>query len=161
MDGKYLTKNNEAIYLRTAIQGDRAAIHDIDIKSYERPWTPKEYQARRDYTRVAIVQNRVVGFWVATLDEILDEEYISLIKLAVTPSYRRQGIGTVLLEDVLFNYNNLSCVTAILDIQEEAQFFLKSNGFQFVKKLNDVKIGGFGNVSCYYFRKDNAHSCSD
>lgn len=155
MDGEHFTKDGKPIYLRTAIQGDRESIENIDLKSHELLWDKKKFDSHKDATRVAIVDNRVIGFWVATNENDLDNEYINLLRLAVTPSYRRQGIGSILLKDILFNYNNLPCSTLVLEIEIEAQYFLAHHGFQYEKTLKTINVSGLGETSIYYFKRES------
>lgn len=154
MDGKYKTKDDRLITLRTGILGDRVSIQNIDIKSFDLPWGDRKFKLNKDVTRVAIVDGRVVAFWIATIEEAGDIEYVNILRLAVTPSFRRLGIGSVLMEDILVNYNYLACSTLVLDYQLSAQMFLKSNGFKYIKSLREVPIPGIGNSQTYLFRRD-------
>lgn len=154
MDGKFKTKNGKLIYLRTAINSDFKSIRNIDIKSFDPEWPTKKFETHRDSTRVAIIKNRVVGFWVATLEASIDEdEHINLLRLAVTPSFRRKRVGTALMIDMLANYNDLMCTTILTDIQETGQFFLASQGFRHIKNLRKIDIPGIGEVISYFFKR--------
>ncbi|MCH7649280.1 MAG: GNAT family N-acetyltransferase, partial [Thaumarchaeota archaeon] len=93
MDGNSI--NGDRVFLRTAINSDFESILNIDLKSFDPSWEPKKFEAHRETTRVLIIKDRVVGFWVATLET---EEHINLLRLAVTPAFRRIGVGTVLME---------------------------------------------------------------
>lgn len=154
MDGKFKTKDGRLITLRTAILGDKASIINIDIKSFDLPWGERKFKMFKDATRVAIVDGRVVAFWVATTEESGTMEYINLLRLAVTPSFRLLGIGSILMEDILVNYKNLFCSTIVLDYQLPAQMFLKSNGFKYIKSLREVHVPGIGDSQTYLFRRD-------
>jgi len=148
--------NSHKVFLRTAINSDFESIMNIDLKSFDPPWEPKKFEAYRESTRVLIIKDRVVGFWVATLEVPIEEhEYINLLRLAVTPSFRRIGIGAVLMEDLLVNYNRLICATVLTDIQVTGQFFLKSQGFKHIKTLRKIDIPGIGEVTTYYFKKES------
>ena len=149
MDG-----NSHRVFLRTAINSDIDSIMNIDLKSFDPPWEPRKFEAHRESTRVLIIKDRVVGFWVATLEVPIEEhEYINLLRLAVTPSFRRIGIGAVLMEDLLVNFNRLMCATVLTDIQVEGQFFLKSQDFKHIKTLRKIKIPGIGEVTSYFFKR--------
>lgn len=142
------------VFLRTAINSDFESIMNIDLKSFDLPWEPKKFEAYRESTRVLIIKDRVVGFWVATLEiPVKEQEYINLLRLAVTPSFRRIGIGTVMVEDLLVNYNRLMCATVLTEIQVESQFFLKSQDFKYIKTLRKVDIPGIGEVTTYFFKR--------
>lgn len=155
MDGKFTTHDGNLIYLRTAINSDFKSILNIDIKSFDPEWPIKKFESNRKSTRVAIVQNRIVGFWVATLETSIDEEqHIGLLRLAVTPSFRRQRIGTILINDMLTNYDHLMCVTILTDIQEEGQLFLAAQGFSHIKTLRKIDIPGIGSITSYFFKRN-------
>lgn len=154
MDGKFKTKSGKLIYLRTAINSDYKAIRNIDLKSFDPEWPVEKFETHRDSTRVAIIKNRVVGFWVATLEtDINEDEYVNLLRLAITPSFRRKGVGTVLMFDMLANYNNLMCATILTDIQEAGQFFLANQRFRHIKNLRKIDIPGIGEVTSYFFKR--------
>ena len=161
MDGNSI--NGDRVFLRTAINSDFESILNIDLKSFDPSWESKKFETHRESTRVLIIKDRVVGFWVATLEVPIEEhEYINLLRLAVTPAFRRIGIGTVLMEDLLVNFNHLMCATVLTDIQVEGQFFLKSQGFKHIKTLRKINIPGIGEVTTYFFKKEsNEHCCSN
>ena len=156
------TKSSHPIYLRTAINSDFKSILNIDLKSFDPEWSIEKFESHRESTRVAIVQDRVVGFWVACLEISINYENITLLRLAVTPSFRRQGIGAALMEDMLTNYNHLMCATILIDTQKEGQLFLVSQGFRCIKTLRKVNIPGIGEITSYFFkRKSGEHTCFD
>ena len=101
-------------------------LHDIDIKSYDfRVWDMHKFMMTDTYVYVA--SERVVAFlsWERWKEELL------ILKLGVTPSFRRQGIGTNLINSVLSRGLVTNCV--VFEESLAGQLMLKNNGFKFLR----------------------------
>lgn len=85
-------------FVRPAYPTDLNYVMDIDLKSYEYPWTQDDWQTINDdktyHKFVATLSTRPIGFAIWTKEE--NEAVI--IRLAVKRSHQRQGAGSRLLE---------------------------------------------------------------
>ena len=114
--------------IRYTEPADGPYLHDIDIKSYDfSVWKTRRFLTTDTY--VYIADNRPVAFisWEHKEDELL------ILKLAVTPAFRRQGIGTTLINSVLSRGLLTACVVFEQDLG--AQLMLKKNAFLFTKSV--------------------------
>ncbi len=114
--------------IRYTEPADGPYLHDIDIKSYDfNVWNTRQFLTTDTY--VYLVDKRPVGFisWQHREEELL------ILKLAVTPSFRRQGIGTTLLDSVLSRGLITDCVVFEDDLG--AQLMLKKNKFEYIKSI--------------------------
>lgn len=86
--------------IRSIMIKDLNWLMDIDIKSYEYPWSIEQWKKLADGLQyvilVALVKNVPVGF--VAYDRTQGE--VEILRIAVKPSYRRKGIGTKLLYTV-------------------------------------------------------------
>ena len=115
--------------IRYTEPADGAYLHDIDIKSYDHNvWMTRQFLTTDTY--VYLADSRVVGFisWMHKDDDLL------ILKLAVTPSFRRQGIGTTLVNSVLSRQLITLCVVFEEDLG--AQLMLKNNLFKYKKTIH-------------------------
>ncbi len=111
---------------------DGPYLHDIDIKSYDHSvWKTRRFITTDTYVYVA--DKRPVAFvsW-----QHHNEDELLILKLAVTPSFRRQGIGTILLNSVLSRGLITTCVVFEHDL--EAQLMLKKNSFKYLRTVIKV-----------------------
>ncbi len=114
--------------IRYTEPADGPYLHDVDIKSYDfNVWKTRQFLTTDTYVYVA--DGRPVAFisWKHKEEELL------ILKLAVTPSFRRQGIGTTLINSVL----SRGLITACVVFEEDlgGQLMLKKNGFKFARTV--------------------------
>lgn len=112
--------------IRYTEPADGPYLHDIDIKSYDyNVWKTRQFLTTDTY--VYIADSRIVAFisWKHKEDELL------ILKLGVTPSFRRQGIGTTLINSVLSRGLVTNCIVFEDDLG--GQLMLKKNGFRFLR----------------------------
>lgn len=115
--------------IRYTEPADGPFLHDIDIKSYDHHvWNTRQFLTNDTYVYVA--DGRPVAFisWNNKEGELL------ILKLAVTPSFRRQGIGTTLINSVLSRQMVTACV--IFEEDLGGQLMLKKNGFLYTKTVH-------------------------
>lgn len=106
--------------MRDAQARDIAAIEAVS------EFTPTEIRQRLHLIRVGIVNREVVCLWFGFHSG-------RVAKFIVAPKWRRQGIGTVMLLDVLETVVSAGCSQyirfMITESNLDAQLFMKVNGF--------------------------------
>jgi len=96
---------------------DIDSVLDISSLSFSIPWSRDSYiqELTNPLARylVAKIDNKVVGFvgtWI-----VLDESHIT--NIAIHPSYRKQGIGSSLLEEFLRYCKGQGCIAFTLEVR--------------------------------------------
>lgn len=107
-------------------------VYEVESLSFSYPWSiaslKRELTHEFSHYYVALLGDEVVGY--CGLWMILDEGHIT--NIAVHPSYRRQGIGQLLMDHLLkvANENNLSGLTLEVRLSNfAAQTLYSKNGF--------------------------------
>ncbi len=112
-------------YIRDGESADLAPITDIERESPGSAcWNPDAYLAHD--LRVAVWKNRVAGF-VITRRVAADET--ELLNIAVAPVFRRRGVGTALIRDVLRRFPG-PIFLEVRDSNLGARKFYEVLGFQ-------------------------------
>lgn len=134
----YRTSNGDVL-IREFRSRDLAHVQNIDLKSYELQWDEDKWALHFDQTHVAVVNRRVVGFWTARITGSI----IQILKLAVTPAFRRMKIGTLLLHDLIQSDLNAEYVQALIgESQLSALCFLRSRSFKITSKIPNYPVVG-------------------
>jgi ribosomal-protein-alanine N-acetyltransferase len=101
--------------------------------SFSSPWSETAfYQELRKYyalSKVAVLQDKIIGYICVNL--IFDEGHI--LNLAVHPDFRRQGIATRLMEEILKASGGKNCGVFYLEVRgsnTEARMFYERLGFK-------------------------------
>ena len=123
-------------YIRWMIRRDMAEVVDIEHRAFPYPWTEEDFikalRERNVIGQVAEVEDKVVGYMIYELRK----GRIQLLNLAVDIDYRRQGIGTQLLNMHVKrnreakNQHKRKIVTAVCEMNLDAQKWLASRGFR-------------------------------
>jgi [ribosomal protein S18]-alanine N-acetyltransferase len=111
--------------IRNCSLKDLSRVEQIENASFSNPYSALTFwtlaHGRNNIFRVITVngaeESFVVGYSIAKIERDEDDLFIGhLISLAVAPGYRRHGIGTKLLDDVLIQIknNNVSETTRVL-----------------------------------------------
>lgn len=130
-----LNDEDKPVYLRQYISKDWCFVRDIELKTYDDPWDESFWNSKVNFTRVAIVDKRVVGFWVA--NQLAD--YCAINRVAVHPRHQRKGIGSILLHDIEESFPELSIFRVLVfEYQESAFFALRKNGYEVVQNLGRI-----------------------
>lgn len=104
-------------HVRDAVEGDLAHIVDIDIKTFENPWSSEEWCARHHQVLVATYFGTPVG--VMALCRTSDGD-LDVRKLAVKQSYRGRGIGRLLLAAAARCAQQARCVCLFMVLPERS-----------------------------------------
>jgi ribosomal-protein-alanine N-acetyltransferase len=123
---------------RVVTDRDLDAVLEIEALSFTNPWTREMYLREMDNPRVShiyLVRVRSAGgeivagfcsFWL-----VFDELHIN--NLAIHPMYRRQGIGSALLQHAMRTAAQLGARRATLEVRrsnEEARRIYERLGFE-------------------------------
>ena len=88
----------QTVHIRWMIRRDLPSILAIESKSFEFPWTEDEFvrclRQRDCIGMVAECAERVVGFMIYELQRTR----IHVLSFAVHPEYRRQSVGSAMIE---------------------------------------------------------------
>lgn len=105
------------IVIREMSPDDVAEIARIERDSFTAPWTETSFRtelySKFAITRVAVLDGLVAGY--ICVRQIADECH--LLDLAVRPDYRRRGIASLLLNDVLPDIEAADCRALYLEVR--------------------------------------------
>jgi ribosomal-protein-alanine N-acetyltransferase len=111
---------------------DIPRVLEIERMSFSAPWSESAflYEIHKSYAynRVAVRENSIVGY--LCVNYILDEGHI--MNLAVHPEFRRQGIATVLMGEVIRAMRRKGCDALYLEVRTSnsvAKNFYERFGF--------------------------------
>lgn len=129
-----------SVLVRLIEEKDLHDIIEISALSFSLPWSEASYMQELSNPiakyLVAVVDNKVVGFagtWI-----VLNESHIT--NIAVHPNYRKQQIGSKLLEGLLKYCDSLGCTQYELEVRmsnKAAQALYSKFGF----KENGIRKG--------------------
>ncbi len=126
-----MTAQLKQLLTRPATDKDLDYILPIEQNSFDIPWTIEDFIISLDdkhiKIRVAERNKKVVGYMVYESDK----REILLSNIAVAVDYRREGIGTYLIDELLHGLNKKRscCVAFIREKNLAGQLFFKSCGF--------------------------------
>lgn len=149
--------NKRAILkIRWAYQSDAKAIHAIECLSFKEPWTYKEVcrAVRNPCVRcmgmVATIDEEIVGYIMYENQKT----QLEILNLAVSPKYRRSGIGTALVKKLVSKMSHQTRTAIVAPIVEdnlEAHLFFKAIGFKCTGTLPRFFDGKDGYRDAYNF----------
>lgn len=113
--------------VRTASEADLPAIAEIQASTAEASqWDPRDYLGYE--CRVAEHGGSVVGFVVT---RVVAEREQEILNLAVAPGLRRQGVGRLLLSDILDRHTG-DFFLEVRESNQSARRFYARFGFKMV-----------------------------
>lgn len=123
-----------SVYVRKMTLEDVPVVVQLDQMSFSLPWPERSFRFEltdnpASRCRVAEVDGRVVGMIVAWL--LVDEVHIATI--ATHPEYRRQGIASRLLSNILLHGIDEGAQSSFLEVRESnlaAQEMYKKFGYE-------------------------------
>lgn len=128
------------IHIRWMIRRDMPEVSAIEEKSFDFPWSEEEFirclRQRNCVGMVAERDDKVVGFMIYELHK----NRLHLLNFAVDPAYRREGVGSAMLEKLTSKLSHKRRHKITLETRESnlpAQLFLKKNGFRAISVLRD------------------------
>lgn len=119
--------------IREAIERDKDAILNIEVKTNYYPWSEEDLERvwprARTHCYLADYNCKIVGFVI--VEEVKRKMFIH--NLGVLSHYRRLHVGTELIQRVLSKTHIGSFFACVRERDLDIQFFLKANGFKAVK----------------------------
>ncbi|MEW6068461.1 MAG: ribosomal protein S18-alanine N-acetyltransferase [Nitrospirota bacterium] len=98
-------------------EDDIPDILEIERRSFTTPWSEtsflNELQKTFSITKVAVLENHIIGYFCANY--IFDEGHI--LNLAVHHDFRRQGIGTALMNNAINELKEKDCRFLYLEVR--------------------------------------------
>lgn len=114
---------------------DVSEVVEIERMSFATPWSEAAFLGEilklYSLTKVAVLEGKIIGY--ICVEHIMDEGHI--LNLAVHPDFRRRGIGTKLMEEVLDELKKNDCRYLYLEVRFSnlgARKFYESFGFRVV-----------------------------
>lgn len=110
----------QSIVLREMHTDDLAAVCAIEQQVQYAPWSEKLFADGLNRHRCIVVvnqQQQIVGFSIVQF--IVDEAH--LLNIAVEPTQQKQGIGKILLDDVLMISQQQKASTIFLEVRASNQ----------------------------------------
>jgi ribosomal-protein-alanine N-acetyltransferase len=126
--------------IRNAQEGDLPKIMEIEHLSFGVQWDYYDFKASlKDVFRLYLnrLEHNIVGFIIACCNKLSQRGII--IRLAVHPDYRGQGIATALIQDCFEQLKNMDLHEVELDvniINAGAVCLYKRVGFQVVQVVS-------------------------
>ncbi|MEW6570440.1 MAG: ribosomal protein S18-alanine N-acetyltransferase [Nitrospirota bacterium] len=128
------------VVIREMHEEDLDEILKIERMSFSTPWSEaaflNEIHKTNSLTRVALLNNKVVGY--TCVNYIHGEAHI--LNLAVRPEFRRTGIATALMKDVIDKLKKKDCGFVYLEVRVSsmgARRFYERLGFKIVGVRRD------------------------
>ena len=126
-------KEQATINVRWMIRRDMPAVVDIESRSFESAWVEEDFiQCLRNRSCVGMVAEtedyRIVGYMIYELAA----NRLELVNFAVDVDFRRQGIGSQMLQVLQkkLSRNRRTCLSLVIRESNLAgQLFFKANGF--------------------------------
>jgi len=133
-------KHEVAVHIRWMIRRDMPEVLDIEMSSFEFPWTEDDFirclRQRNCIGMVAEHDERVIGFMIYELHK----NQLHILNFAVLPEFRRRGAGRQMVAKLIGKLSNQRRNKILLEVREtnlEAQLFFRDMGFRAVTVLRD------------------------
>ncbi len=134
----------DKLIIRDMQEGDITAVVKIEQMSFSTPWSEKfflnELYKKYSLVKVAVFKDKIIGYICA--DYQLHEAFI--LNLAVHPDFRRLGVATILVNDVINALKKKGCIFLYLKVRVSntgAQEFYLRSGF----KVESIRKKYYGN----------------
>jgi ribosomal-protein-alanine N-acetyltransferase len=105
------------LIIRDMQEGDIPAIMEIERSSFTTPWSDisflSEIYKKNGISRIALYEEKLIGY--ICVNYVLHEAH--LLNLAVHEDFRRRGVGTILLNEILKELKKKGCVFMYLEVR--------------------------------------------
>ena len=123
------------LLIRKMRAADVSEVVEIERMSFTAPWSEAAFLGEilklYSLTKVAALRGKIIGY--ICVEHIMDEGHI--LNLAVHPDFRRHGLGTKLLEEVMDELKKNDCRYLYLEVRVSnlgARKFYERSGFRVV-----------------------------
>ena len=120
---------NFQIQIKDFSKGYTNQVYEILKENFETPWNKKLINASCKISKIAIVNNQVVGY--ICVDFVFDEAEIHMI--AVKKDFQNKKVGSSLLKEVIGTLKEKNIKKLFLEVNESnkiAIYFYKKFGFK-------------------------------
>ena len=141
------------VLIRPMTVRDFGAVYELGVRCYKVTDKPYNYWSIREvadhlqgapqFCAVADDAGKIVGFALGTDSFELIADTAHLEWVAVAPEYRRQGLGSRLLNQLVDKARKLGCVSVVADIASENAY----------SRAMAQKLGFAEGISVTYFMK--------
>ena len=133
-------KQDLCVHIRWMIRRDMTEVLDIENTSFEFSWSEEDFirclRQRNCIGMVAEHDERVAGFMIYELHRTR----LHVLNFAVTPEYRRRGVGQQMIDKLIGKLSNQRRNKILLEVRETnlaAQLFFRDLGFRAISVLRD------------------------
>ena len=134
------TRQQLRVHIRWMIRRDMAEVLQIEKESFEFPWSEDDFirclRQRNCIGMVAEHDDRVAGFMIYELHRTR----LHVLNFAVHPAHRRAGIGTMMVDKLVYKLTSHRREKITLAVRERnlaAQVFFRSHGFSATRLLHN------------------------
>jgi len=132
------TATTTAVHVRWMIRRDLERVLAIENDSFEFPWREDDFvwclKHRNNIGMVAEHGERIMGFVMYELAKT----HLRILNFAVDSRFRRQGVGTVMIDKLkakLYEQRRNRLLLEVRDSNLPGQLFFRSQGFRAVNVL--------------------------
>jgi ribosomal-protein-alanine N-acetyltransferase len=118
--------------IREMQESDIPAIMEIERSSFTTPWSEisflNEIYKKYGISKVAVFEGKLIGY--ICVNYVLHESHI--LNLAVDQDFRKRGVGTILMNEIVRELKKKECVFIFLEVRVSnngAQAFYERFGF--------------------------------
>ena len=135
------TQQQSRFLVRFMIRRDLPYVLDTEHRSFDLPWTEREFACLHPHEHVCRVADTLDGRVLGHVLYTSNKGRMHIVRLAVHPQHRRQGVGRALvtkLQQVLRQNVNAASGFITADVSEyglAAQLFFRSLGFRWVETI--------------------------
>ena len=115
------------------LESDISAVLEIEQVSFATPWPGRSFSEEickvYGFSRVAVLDGKVIGYACADYEQ----HESRILKVAVCQDFRRRGVGTMLMNDMISELKKKGCIFMYLKVRASnagAQKFYQSFGFR-------------------------------
>jgi ribosomal-protein-alanine N-acetyltransferase len=120
------------LIIREMQESDIPAIMEIERSSFTTPWSEisflNEIYKKYGISKVAVFEGKLIGY--ICVNYVLQESHI--LNLAVHQDFRKRGVGTILMNEIVRELKKKGCVFIFLEVRVSnngAQAFYERFGF--------------------------------